>query len=245
MIVVEIFTIDDCPYADEAFSLLEQAAAEMGVAIHTKRIVLKRQDECEKFQFLGSPTIRINGEDIEGRTGQVTGLCCRKYETGTGVPPRWLVEAAFVRALRPKGVLFMCVANSARSQMAEAIAKAVAPPNVAVYSAGSRPAGLNPLAVQVMAEIGLDISGHYSKGLDEVPADRIELVVTLCAEEVCPAWLGKGWRLHWALPDPASADQAEMLQKFREVRDILAFRVPRLFHLGFTPPFSSDMVQMK
>ena len=83
-------------------------------------------------------------------------------------------------------LLFLCVANSARSQIAEGLARRLAPPGVAVYSAGSEPGTINPLAVRVLAEAGVDASGQFSKGLDAVPLDEIDLVVTLCAEEVCP-----------------------------------------------------------
>jgi thioredoxin type arsenate reductase len=129
------------------------------------------------------------------------------------------------------GVLFLCVANSARSQMAEGFARAYAPPEVEVWSAGSEPRQLNPLAVAVMAEEGIDLSGHRSKGLAEVPADRIGTVVTLCAEEVCPVFPGQVRRLHWPFPDPAGADGTDEDRRdaFRRVRDQIHDRVARLF----------------
>jgi len=83
-------------------------------------------------------------------------------------------------------ILFLCVANSARSQMAEGLARAILPETVEVASAGSAPVGLNPYAVTVMAEDGIDIASHYSKGLDEVAPETADLIVTLCADEVCP-----------------------------------------------------------
>ena len=103
----------------------------------------------------------------------------------------WEQEAARLRAHPPRHVLFLCVANSARSQMAEGIARALAPPSVKVSSAGSQPSRLNPLAVQALAEIGLDISGHWSKSVNDIPPDDVDAVITLCAEEVCPVWLGR------------------------------------------------------
>ena len=84
-----------------------------------------------------------------------------------------------------KSILFLCVANSARSQMAEGIARSLAPRALKVYSAGSAPSRVNRLAVQVMDEIGIDITRQTSKGIDAVPLKRVDLVVTLCAEEVC------------------------------------------------------------
>lgn len=147
------------------------------------------------------------------------------------MPPRWLVEAAFLRARRPRHVLFLCVANSARSQMAEGIARSLAPPEVEVSSAGSAPSRLNPLAVRALAEIGIDVSGHRSKGVDEIPPGDVDAVITLCAEEVCPAFLGKALRLHWGLPDPAAAggSDEERLQAFRDVRDELRRRLGAVF----------------
>lgn len=146
-------------------------------------------------------------------------------------PEPWMDEADRLREMAPRGVLFLCVANSARSQMAEGIARSLAPESVAVFSAGSNPGRLNPLAVQALAEIGIDISEHRSKGIPEVPADRIEAVITLCAEEVCPAWLGRAHRVHWGLPDPAGAagDDDGRLAAFRSVRDELMARLQRMF----------------
>ncbi len=148
-----------------------------------------------------------------------------------GVSAAWEWDAARLRAHPPRHLLFLCVANSARSQLAEGIARALAPASVKVSSAGSRPSTLNPLAVKALAEIGLDISGHVSKGVGDLPADDVDTVITLCAEEVCPVWLGQATRLHWGLPDPAhaGATEAERLQAFREVRDELKRRLSAAF----------------
>lgn len=105
-----------------------------------------------------------------------------------------------------RGVLFLCVANSARSQIAEGIARSLAPADVAVHSAGSAPGTINPLAVQALAEVGLDASGQHSKGLADVPDGAFDTVVTLCADEVCPVLPGHVLRLHWPLPDPEGID---------------------------------------
>jgi arsenate reductase len=143
----------------------------------------------------------------------------------------WEGAADRLRAARPRHLLFLCVANSARSQMAEGIARALAPPGVKVSSAGSRPSRLNPLAVKALAEIGIDIGGQRSKGVDEVPPGDVDAVVTLCAEEVCPVWLGRALRVHWGLPDPAAApgDDDARLEAFRRVRDELRERLAVVF----------------
>lgn len=134
---------------------------------------------------------------------------------------------------RPLGVLFLCVANSARSQMAEAWARHLLDPALwRVWSAGSRPSAVHPLAVEVMAEVGLDLADHRSKSVEDIDPACIDVVVTLCAEEVCPAFLAAARRLHWPLPDPAApadpaappgpkADAESPITRFRAVRDRL------------------------
>ena len=147
------------------------------------------------------------------------------------VAQAWEVEAEAIRAARPRHVLFLCVANSARSQMAEGIARTLAAAGVKVSSAGSAPSRLNPLAVRALAEIGIDISGQRSKSVDEIPPNDVDAVVTLCAEEVCPVFLGKALRVHWGLPDPAAAagSDDQKLQAFRNVRDELRRRLAVVF----------------
>ncbi|MDP6944109.1 MAG: arsenate reductase ArsC, partial [Myxococcota bacterium] len=107
-----------------------------------------------------------------------------------------------------RSVLFLCVANSARSQMAEGLARALFGDRVEVRSAGSAPTRVNPYAVLAMDEIGVDIRGQRSTGVDAIDPSEIDLVITLCAEEVCPAGLGQTRRLHWPLQDPDRAGEA-------------------------------------
>ena len=143
----------------------------------------------------------------------------------------WRADAEALRAAPPRHVLFLCVANSARSQMAEGIARSLAPATVKISSAGSRPSKVNPFAIRALDELGIDIRGHRSKGVDEIDPAGVDAVITLCAEEVCPVFLGKARRFHWGLPDPAGAgtSDAEQLQAFRDVRDELRRRLSVLF----------------
>lgn len=133
---------------------------------------------------------------------------------------------------RPKSILFLCVANSARSQMAEGLARQRFGTSVRVQSAGSQPSRVNPYAVEVMRELGIDLSGHTSKSVNTIEASSVDTVVTLCAEEVCPLFLGKATRLHWPIPDPASQDPSlsreEMLARFRHARDTIAEKLVAL-----------------
>ena len=143
----------------------------------------------------------------------------------------WRTEAEALRAKRPRHILFLCVANSARSQIAEGIARSLAPQGVRVSSAGSSPASVRPQAIQVLDEIAIDISDHRSKGLESIDAESVDAVITLCAEEVCPVFLGKAHRVHWGLPDPAAVTGTEetRLNAFRSVRDELLLRLKVLF----------------
>lgn len=124
-----------------------------------------------------------------------------------------------------KQVLFLCVANSARSQMAEGLARKMFGEHVPVESAGSEPSVVNPYAMEVMREVGIDLTTHRSKSVQTIDPSRVGTVITLCAEEVCPVFLGKARRLHWPIPDPASKDptipREEMLQRFRTARDTI------------------------
>ncbi len=130
-----------------------------------------------------------------------------------------------------RGILFLCVANSARSQMAEGIARSLAPPGIKIWSAGSQPTSVRPEAIAVLREIGIDISGHRSKSVNEIPASEVDTVITLCGEEECPVFLGKARRLHWGLPDPAgiAGSETERMKAFRSVRDELRRHISELF----------------
>jgi len=114
--------------------------------------------------------------------------------------------------------------------MAEGIARSLAPSDVRVWSAGSRPTTVRPEAIAVLREIGIDISGHRSKDVANIPTDEVDLVVTLCAEEECPVFLGVARHLHWGLPDPADVQGSEeaRLTAFRLTRDELRRRIGAL-----------------
>jgi arsenate reductase len=124
-----------------------------------------------------------------------------------------------------KRILFLCVANSARSQMAEGLGRMLFGDRVPVMSAGSEPSKVNPYAIEVMRELGVDLTTHSSKSVQTIDPAAIGTVITLCAEEVCPVFLGKARRLHWPIPDPASKDPSipreEMLARFRTARDTI------------------------
>ena len=134
----------------------------------------------------------------------------------------------------PKRVLMLCIQNSARSQMAEGLARAAAPPDCEVWSAGTQPSRVHPLAIDVMKEIGIDISSQHSKRLDSVPWQSVDTVVTLCGEAdvECPAIAAEVRKVHWPLPDPAAAPKDQQLEAFRMVRDEIRWRVSSLWPRG-------------
>ena len=125
------------------------------------------------------------------------------------------------------GVLFLCVANSARSQLAEAIARHLAP-ELEIWSAGSEPTHVRPQVRIVLEEEGIDPRGLRSKSTLEIPMDEVGLVVTLCREAQCPIVPGNQERISWPLPDPSSAPQDELDEAFRAARDELIRRMPPL-----------------
>lgn len=131
-----------------------------------------------------------------------------------------------------KSILFLCVANSARSQMAEGLARSLFGDRVRVQSAGSAPSKVNPYAIEVMKEKGVDLTTHASKAVDTIDPASVDTVITLCAEEVCPVFLGQATRLHWPLEDPAGNDPAltreQMLQRFRHARDLIEAKLKTL-----------------
>jgi len=128
-----------------------------------------------------------------------------------------------------KRVLFLCTGNSARSQMAEGLLRHLAGDRFEVASAGTSPAGLNPIAVEAMGELGIDISHHQSKKLDAFLERRFDYVITVCdrANEFCPVFPAAASLLHWSFDDPAASQGSpgERLAVFRRIRDEIAANI--------------------
>ena len=128
-------------------------------------------------------------------------------------------------------ILFLCTGNSARSQMAEAFVRKYADDRFEAHSAGLEPKGLNPFTVKVMNEVGIDISGQTSKGVDTYLGKMLfQYLVTVCddADKNCPTvWPGVNTRMHWSFQDPATVEgsEEEKLAKFREVRDLIEAKI--------------------
>jgi len=128
-----------------------------------------------------------------------------------------------------KKILVLCTGNSCRSQMAEGYIRKYGGEQVVVHSAGLEPHGLNPRAVRVMREVGIDISGHSSDHLNEYLDETFDYVITVCdnAARNCPVFPGDGARQHWPFEDPAGASgtEEEILGVFRRVRDEIGERI--------------------
>ena len=126
-------------------------------------------------------------------------------------------------------ILFLCVANSARSQMAEGLARHLLGPGADIMSAGSAPTKPNPYAIEAMKDRGIDITTHTSKSFASLDATAFDYVITLCAEEICPWLPGKTQRLHWPIDDPASSDPAltpeDFRRRFAAARDEIEARI--------------------
>ncbi len=126
--------------------------------------------------------------------------------------------------MKPPAILILCTGNSCRSHLAEGVLREALGDDFRVESAGSNPAGyVHPLGIRALAEIGIDISGHRSKHLDEFLEDEVETVITVCgkADQVCPLFPGQMNRHHWPFDDPAHAtgSEEEQMAVFRRVRD--------------------------
>ena len=138
-------------------------------------------------------------------------------------------------------VLFLCTGNSARSQIAEGLVNHFLGDRWEAFSAGTHPTGyVHPLAVQAMAELGIDISGQRSKSVEEFRGQPFDVVITLCdsAAQECPIWLGPGRAVHMGFPDPAQADgvMADRMDAFRQVRDGIREKVLRYLETEVVEP---------
>jgi arsenate reductase len=128
-------------------------------------------------------------------------------------------------------VLFLCTHNSARSQMAEGLLRALGSDRFEAFSAGTAATHVRPLAIRAMAELGIDISGQTSKTLDRYLDQPFDAVISVCdqANEACPVFFGANARLHWSFPDPsrATGTEEQQLAVYRQVRDAIRQRIER------------------
>ena len=124
-------------------------------------------------------------------------------------------------------ILFLCTGNSARSQMAEALLRSIAGDHFEAASAGTHPTGLNPMTIEVMQELGIDIRHHRSKSVEEFLSQEFDYVITVCdrAKETCPVFPGARYLRHWSFDDPAAAAPENRREVFQRVRDEIRERL--------------------
>lgn len=144
---------------------------------------------------------------------------------------------------QPMRVLFLCTHNSSRSQMAEGLLRARGGAAYDVFSAGTQPRVVHPLAIKAMREIGIDISDHRAKSLEEFRnLPPMDLVVTVCDEaaEACPYFPNAHHQVHWGFPDPSRVEgsEEEQLAAFRHIRDLIATHIRQF--LGLQPAISLE-----
>ncbi|HYL44189.1 MAG TPA: arsenate reductase ArsC [Ktedonobacteraceae bacterium] len=145
----------------------------------------------------------------------------------------------------PLRVLFLCTHNSSRSQMAEGLLRARGGPAFEVFSAGTQPRSVHPLAIKVMREIGIDISDQTAKGIEVFATEPpMDLVVTVCdeAQEACPFFPNARSQVHWGFPDPSrvTGTEEERLAAFRHIRDLIAAKITQF--LGYNSAFSFEQL---
>lgn len=148
-------------------------------------------------------------------------------------------------ARQPFRVLFLCTHNSSRSQMAEGLLRARGGAVCHVFSAGTEPRVVHPLAIKVMQEIGIDISGHTARGIEAFASEPpMDLVITVCdeAQETCPFFPNARSQVHWGFPDPSrvTGTEEEQLAAFRHIRDLIAAKINRF--LDRQPFFSVEQL---
>lgn len=228
---VRHLVIEGCPHSGASAEALSNALVAEGLPAVFRTIVVGDREEAVRERFLGSPSVQIDGLDIEvQRRADPPAFGCRVYRSGdgtSGAPGERLIRSAIRRARGAKArVLFLCTGNSCRSQMAEGWARSLRGDTVDVASAGIETHGLNPNAVKVMAEAGIDISAHTSKMVRDLADRDFDFVVTVCghAAETCPVMPGAKRIVHYGFDDPprlarGAAREEEALSHYRRVRD--------------------------
>lgn len=146
---------------------------------------------------------------------------------------------------QPMRVLFLCTHNSSRSQMAEGLLRAHGGTAFQVFSAGTQPRSVHPLAIQVMQEIGINISDHNAKGIDVFATEPpMDLVISVCdeAQEACPFFPNARHQVHWGFPDPSrvTGTEEEQIEAFRHIRDLIAAKIKHF--LERQPSFSFEQM---
>lgn len=222
---IELLQTPNCPHAPPTRRRLRTILEATDLDWSLESSIVDSEREAERADFVGSPTVRIEGRDIDPFAQSEPAVACRLYPNGEGIPPTWMIEAGLVAAHEPERVAFLCVENAARSQMAEALLDDLtssADWPLQVESAGSAPATPHSLALEALDELEAAPESPSADHVDDLDGGEVDAAITLCDEEVCPPNLEAPLELHWALDDPAADGD---LEDFRRIRDELRHRL--------------------
>jgi arsenate reductase (thioredoxin) len=220
---IELLYTPDCPNLHQVRVLLRETIQSLGLDLSPREIKISGPLKAEEEAFPGSPTIRIDGRDLEPESAQIVTSGSRIYKTGAGVPEGQLLKFKIARAAGLKTVLFICTGNAVRSQMAEALVNHFLQGRWAAFSAGFLPAGISPPVVKALKEIGIDAARQPTKHLDLFNGLTFDRVITLCSEadRMCTFYPAYGNRVHLPYTDPLTLSTFGLGWKslFRKLRD--------------------------
>ena len=220
---IELFHAPGCPDRQATRRLVKETLQSLGRDDPVEEISLKRPIKSAGSPAGLPPAIHIDGQDVEPESVRLSGSPPRLYLNGTGLPDPQKLRFRLARAAGLKTVLFICTGNAVRSQMAEALVNHFRKSRWAAFSAGFQPAGLHPLVVQVLREIGVDPARQETKHVDLFNGCAFDRIFSLCSEadRMCTYYPAFGNRVHIPFQDPLSASVFGFgwLGLFRRLRD--------------------------
>jgi arsenate reductase (thioredoxin) len=222
---IELLYHPGCPNLKKVKDLFLETIQSLGLEGSFQEVERSDSTRSEACELPGSPIIRIDGQDLEPDSTGSAGSGCRIKRGETGLPEGPLLKFKIARIAGIKTVLFICTGNAVRSQMAEALVNHFLKGRWAAFSAGFLPAGINPLVVKVLKEIGIDASRQPTKHLDLFNGCAFDRVITLCSEadRMCTFYPAYGQRIHLPFTDPLTLSTFGFGWKglFRKLRDDL------------------------
>jgi arsenate reductase len=220
---LELLYTPGCPNLQKVRVLLRETIQSLGLNLSPREMEISGPVKGEEEAFPGSPTIRLDGQDLEPESARNVASGDRLYKTGTGVPEGQLLKFKIAQAAGLKTALFICTGNAVRSQMAEALVNHFLKGRWAAFSAGFLPAGISPLVVRALKEIGIDAARQPTKHLDLFNGLPFDRVITLCsdADRMCTFYPAYGNRVHLPYTDPLTLSTFGFGWKslFRKLRD--------------------------
>ncbi len=218
---IELLYIKDCPHFKKTKRLIHDTTRSLGLNIPLKKIEIKTEDDVRLYSFPGSPTIRINGEDVEPDTANEEGLVCRVYKDGTGLPENNVLKCKIAKAAGLRTILFVCTGNSVRSKMAEAIANHFFSDKWAAFSAGTIPMKTNDYVIKALQESKIEVNDRKSRHIDVFRNCSFDRIVVLCSdvERMCPNYPYHGQIESIIFHDPLSGYRFGSIQAYIKLRE--------------------------